>query len=140
MRNGATTTFLACLLTLTACAQVDAQPPPPEAKGSLVVSGTQKTGGVNGIWYTEGAVPDIILRDATGRSVGRKSGGGLLRFDNLAPGQYTIEPALRPCDANCDYLDPRTDACSGPVQIGADVVRLHVIYTMGEACRIEPPS
>jgi hypothetical protein len=105
----------------------------------MVVSGVHKPG-PNGAPYIEGAVADLILRDASGQEVGRESGNGLLRFEDLAPGQYTIEPAVRPCEGNCGYLDPRIDQCSDFVQVGKGVVRLRVVYRVGLPCRVYSES
>jgi hypothetical protein len=118
-----------------ACGQSSADDPGAEREGSMVVSGVHKPG-PNGALYIEGSVADVILRDASGQEVGRESGNGLLRFEDLAPGQCTIEPAVRPCEGNCGYLDPRTDQCSDSVQVGKGVVRLRVVYRVGVPCRV----
>lgn len=114
------------LPSLAACAQSFATERTVEQTGSIVVTSVQKSGD-NGARYTEGAVPDIPLRDESGREIDPAAGDGH-RFTNLPAGEYTIKPALRPCDGNCEFLDPRTAGCSAIIPVGTGTVRLHVVF------------
>jgi hypothetical protein len=62
--------------------------------GSVLVASVQEPA-ADGAVDTEGAVVEVRLRDSSGEVVDTKRGDGELRFDRLASGAYTIEPALR---------------------------------------------
>jgi len=135
MRSALIAGAVATLLAVGACAQSSADDPKAEENGSILLTADYKAGD-NGVLYIEGAVAEVIVRDAAGQEISRGSGIDPLRFTVPAPGLYTIQPALRPCDGNCGYLDPRTDSCTTTVLVHADVVRLHVTYRVGEPCQI----
>lgn len=101
--------------------------------GAVVVASVQEPA-ADGAVYTEGAVVEVRLRNASGAVVDTQRGDGALRFDRLTSGAYTIEPALRPCDGNCGYLDPRAGECASPVTVGTTTVRLRVVFRGVEPC------
>ena len=124
---------------LAGCAVPDPPARMSGRTGSIVVLSVQELAVDGGPAYTEGAVVEARLRDASGHVVGTERGAvalrhDLLRFDRLRPGSYTIEPALRPCDGNCGYLDPRAGECVTPVKVGAATVRLQVVFRGDEPC------
>ncbi len=121
--------------SLAACGQSSATEGTAEHNGSIVVTSVQKPGD-QGRRYIEGAVTHVILRDPSGQQITPAAGDGPLRFTNLPPGEYKIEPALRPCSGSCDFLDPRRDSCSAVVQVDTGMVRLHVVYRVSEPCQI----
>ena len=84
---------------------------------------------------------DIVLRDGTGRMVGRRTvrPGTSVDFRDLVAGTYRLEPALRPCDGNCGYLDPRLDDCSGTVRV-VRAVRVRVDFAVGVSCALHGPA
>ena len=100
--------------------------------GSVVVVSVQEPA-ADGAVYTEGAVVEVRLRDASGAVVDTERGDGALRFDDLKSGSYTVEPALRPCDGNCGYLDPPTDGCRESFMLDGDR-RMRVDFWVGQAC------
>ena len=77
---------------------------------------------------------EVRLRDASGVVVDTERGDGALRFDHLRSGTYTVEPALRPCDGNCGYLDPRVAECAWPVTVSGTTVRLRVVFRGDVPC------
>jgi len=102
----------------------------------IAVNMTQHRG-AHGAVYTEGAMAEVILRDAQGTKVDvqTKAPQGRLAFTNLKPGTYFVEPALRPCDANCGYLDARVDSCSHKLEVDGRV-DVKVDFIVGSRCRI----
>lgn len=119
---------------LAACAHSSATERAAEQTGSIEVTTEQRLGD-DGRRYIEGAVTEIILRDESGQEVSPEAGNDH-RFTNLPPGDYTIEPALRPCSGSCDVLDPRTDQCSAVVPVDTSTVRLHVVFRVSEPCQV----
>jgi hypothetical protein len=101
--------------------------------GSVVVGSVQEPAADGGI-FTEGALVEVRLRDASGAVVDTERGNSQLRFDLLSSGAYTVEPGLRPCDGNCGYLDPRVAECASPVTVGATTVRLRVVFHGRQPC------
>ncbi len=101
--------------------------------GSVVVASVQERG-ADGAVFTEGAVVEVRLRDASGAVVDTERGDGALRFDHLGSDTYTVEPALRPCDGNCGYLDPRVAECTSRVAVATTTVRLRVVFRGDEPC------
>jgi len=91
--------------------------------------------------YREGARAELILRDATGEEVARRTvkPGWSVRFEDLPPGEYRLDSALRPCDGNCGHLDARLDDCSGTVVITRGV-RIRVGFVVGAACTVRGPE
>lgn len=141
-RAATATTALVATLLLTACgpASVPASEAPSAAadsRGSLVVTAVQRPP-EDGRVYVEGAREQVVLRDGSGREVARDLGSGRLRLDDVPPGDYTLEAALRPCVGSCGALDPPTDQCSTALRITAGAERrAHVVFLIGASCRID---
>lgn len=133
------TAALGVLLALAGCGATGSGGTRPSGPGSIVVQIVYQPGGD---LYVEGAVTEVRLRDSSGTVVDTKRGGGPLRFEHLATGSYTLEPALRPCSANCGMLDERTDTCSEVVDVGRDARQVQVTFDTGSPCRITvtPPT
>jgi hypothetical protein len=129
-------------LTLGGCARsgdVGASVNFPEDRptaGMITVSMTLRQG-PHSPRYIEGAMAEVILRNARGKKVKvqTKEPQGRLTFTHLEPGTYILEPALRPCDGNCGYLDPRVDSCSQQIQVDGRV-DVKVDFTVGSRCTI----
>lgn len=103
-----------------------------QSPGTLTVATSLTTGGP---MYIEGALARLVLRDSDGKVVATsmKWPGKRVVFENLDPGTYVLEPALRPCDGNCGYLDPPTDSCKGSFAIDGDL-SVRVKFTVGHPC------
>jgi hypothetical protein len=57
--------------------------------------------------------------------------------ERLEPGQYRIVSYQRPCDGNCDYLDPPTDRCAATLELDAGETREITIHVQpGRDCRV----
>jgi hypothetical protein len=104
-----------------------------QAPATLTVATSLSTDGP--MHYTEGALVHMVLRDADGNIAdgGTKWPGKRFVFDGLDPGTYVLEPALRPCDGNCGYLDPPTDSCRDTLTIDGDL-SVRVEFTVGDPC------
>jgi hypothetical protein len=91
--------------------------------------------------YREGARAELILRDEDGDEVDRRvvRPGKSVEFRDLPVGAYRLEPALRPCDGNCGYLDPRLDDCAATVKVTRSV-RVRVDFVAGSSCTLHGPS
>jgi hypothetical protein len=102
------------------------------APGTLTVATSLSSGGP---MYIEGALARMVLRDEDGSVVasGMKWPGKTFVFTELEPGTYVLEPALRPCDGNCGYLDPPTDSCEHTVTIDGDM-SVRVEFSVGDPC------
>lgn len=135
MRSAHITAVSVALLASAACAQPPEVTPEASGPGEIVLTMDYRPGR-NGAVYPEGALAEVILRDASGQEVARRLGDGRRRFTGLAPGRYTLQPALRPCDGNCGYLDPRRDGCYATVRVDADRVDLHVTYRVNQPCEV----
>jgi hypothetical protein len=87
--------------------------------------------------FTEGAVTEVRLLDDQGNEVATKTTmiGKPIRFTHLRPGTYRLEPAKRPCDANCGYLDGRLDGCRSTIKL-VDSMQVKVEFEVGSPCRI----
>jgi hypothetical protein len=135
MRSALVAATVSTVLALASCSQLQLTDPGAEEMGSIVLTDAYRAGD-DGAMYVEGAVGEVILRNSAGNEIARDSEGVPIRFTDLAPGRYTVEPALRPCGGNCGHLDPRTDGCSATIPVETEVVRLHVTYRVGEPCQI----
>jgi hypothetical protein len=105
------------------------------APATLTVATSLSTDGPT--HYTEGAMARVVLRDEDGNVVasGIKSPGRSFVFADLERGTYVLEPALRPCDGNCGYLDPPTDSCEHTVTIDGDM-SVRVEFSVGDPCAV----
>jgi hypothetical protein len=88
--------------------------------------------------YIEGALARMVVRDEDGKVVASamKWPGKTFVFADLQPGTYVLEPALRPCDGNCGYLDPPTDSCRHTLTIDGDV-SIRVRFSVGDPCVVD---
>jgi hypothetical protein len=104
------------------------------AKGSLEVrEHVQESEGI----YFEGYVSFLRLRDVdSGRLAIDRRFNGEVRLDTEVPlGHYRLIRFIKPCDANCDFLDPKTERCAIGVQVTADApLRAVVRTTVGRPC------
>jgi hypothetical protein len=91
--------------------------------------------------YREGAKAEIILRDDTGKEVDIRTVnlGRSVRFKDLPPGEYELEPATRPCDGNCGYLDPRLHDCRGTVEV-TRTLQVRVSFVVAAPCTVHSPD
>lgn len=144
MRRVATTIAVVCLVgtLVTACgsdASTPAAPPQPSPPDAVTLQvDTRLLPGADGALYTEGALAEVILRDSAGNPVARETARPpeAIRFPSLAPGTYTLAPALRPCDGNCGYLDGRTAGCRATLDLTADTT-VSVRFTVAAPCEID---
>jgi hypothetical protein len=130
---------VAVLLGLAAC-DGDTASDTGSDDGTVKVTTTYRAG-ESGELYIEGAMVDIVLRDAAGEVVGHESAvpGKPITFADLPTGTYVIAPALRPCAGNCGWLDARTDECRDSVEVDGSL-RVHVTLQVGVPCTIATPK
>jgi hypothetical protein len=86
--------------------------------------------------WIEGALPEIVLESGDGTratKIGRL--GTDVVFDHLEPGPYTVRPAARPCDGNCNRLDARVGECQTVVEV-PETTRLTVEHSVGRHCAV----
>jgi len=56
---------------------------------------------------------------------------------DLPSGRYRFEFSVRPCDANCGYLDPVDARCRAPFRIAeGDDIDVHVVVRPGAGCKM----
>jgi D-alanyl-D-alanine dipeptidase len=88
--------------------------------------------------YTEGSVSYVRVRSRAGKLVVARRVQGL-RFRmqrRLRPGRYRVISYQRPCDGNCDRLDPPTDRCARRVRVlSGGLTELAVRVRPGHGCR-----
>jgi hypothetical protein len=112
----------------------------PPSTSTLIVATTYRH---DSSWhvYREGAKAEIILRDDTGKEVDIRTVdlGRSVRFKDLPPGEYELEPATRPCDGNCGYLDPRVDVCTGTVEV-TRTMQVRVSFVVAAPCTVHSPA
>lgn len=127
----------ALAMLVLACAPSEGSPDGGTAAGtgSVLVTTDIKVG-EDGLVYIEGAKPEVRLSTVNGEPVATLS-GGRMEFQDLRPGTYRLEPALRPCDG-MSCTDPRTDSCERAVQLtgGGDTTRAHVEFRVGKPCTV----
>lgn len=130
---------VAGLLALAACGENIASD--TGSDDSTVRVTTTYRAGVSGELYIEGAMADIVLRDASGEVIGHESAvpGEPITFSELPTGTYVIAPALRPCDGSCGALDTRTDGCHNRIHVAGDL-RIHVSFRVSAPCTIATPK
>ena len=99
--------------------------------------------------YFEGSYSYVRVEDLDGEKLieerlpleGEKVGE--LRFLSrttlrIDPGSYRLESFQRPCDGNCDSLDPPTDMCSSEIAVARDrAVQVAITVRPGEGCTVE---
>jgi hypothetical protein len=86
--------------------------------------------------FAEGSVPEIRLTAADGTVIEPAEDHVTdPEFTGLDPGSYRLAAALRPCDANCGYLDGPTTPCAATVRVAADQ-QVTVRWRVGQRCRV----
>ena len=128
------------------CADPDSGQPAPKAgaetttatvaqRATLTVTTHQRVG-PDGMMYIEGALPQVELVTEDGHRIKAEADRkGTFTFDDLVPGTYVIDAALRPCDGNCGYLDPPTDACKTSLRIDRDATAA-ARWVIGHPCHL----
>ncbi len=97
---------------------------------------TEQRPGPGGVFFTEGARPQVELVDDSGhRDTVDPDGADTFVFEGLGAGSYRLEAALRPCDGNCGYLDPPTGGCQHRLTIDGDR-EVHVTFVIGRHCHV----
>jgi hypothetical protein len=109
---------------------------PRTTPGTTVTVHADLAAGRNGAMFTEGAVPEIRLVDADGHTRSPQDDHAFVAvFRDVGPGRYRLEAVLRPCDANCDYLDGPTGRCTKDVHVSEGSTFV-VSWRVGEACLV----
>lgn len=127
---------LLALLGLTACAEADRDAAAVDDDGHVVTIEHTYEPAPSGPLYTEGALSEVVVTDAAGSSrTLRGDFDAPIVFEGLEPGDYVVQPGLRPCSGNCEAsLDPRTDTCSVAISVPA-VRTVRVRYVPTQPCR-----
>jgi hypothetical protein len=90
--------------------------------------------------YVEGSYSYVRLERDGSPAVEVKLGNDLTPTATISvePGSYRLVSYQRPCDGNCSMLDPPTDQCSLPIEVGENE-ELHelVELTPGAGCTIK---
>jgi hypothetical protein len=131
------TLAIASGLLATACGSATPSDPgaagPPSGSETLTITTTYDFS--DGM-YIEGALAQIAVFDDDGQVATKtKWPGKVFTFPHLDPGTYDLKAALRPCDANCGYLDGPTDRCHATLRVDRDL-RVRVDFMVGEPCSI----
>lgn len=125
-----------CVLGLSPAAGAGAE----SATGSLSVrEHVQESDGI----YFEGYVSFLRLRNVgSGRVAIDRTFNGEVHLDAEVPlGHYRLIRYIRPCDANCDFLDPKTERCAIGVRVTRDSqLRAVVRTTVGRPCEFRVRS
>jgi hypothetical protein len=91
---------------------------------------------MTGPLYIEGAIY-YLRTERQGRTATRRLRQPTTTL-RLVPGRYRLRSWARPCDGNCDYLDPATDPCTATVRLRAGrTTRIRITARAGAPCRIE---
>jgi hypothetical protein len=91
------------------------------------------------ITYTEGYVSFLRVRLAGSReaAVKRRFARRVRLRRKLPAGDYRVTRFIRPCDANCGFLDGRTERCSAPVEVAAgDRTKVVIRTKTGSDCEV----
>ena len=89
--------------------------------------------------YVEGAVSYVRVRGIRGKLVvAKRVNRPLFRMQRrLASGRYRVISYQRPCDGNCETLDPPTDRCARRVRIlSAGLTEVGIRVRPGRRCRM----
>ena len=112
----------ACALSLLAWPITGAAD--PQASGTIAVRQTVQC------CYREGAVSYVLIRRVGNEDPSTRVSRLLAPLEptlivgaELDPGRAVIASFQRPCDGNCDFLNPPVDVCdSGPVELRSGMV------------------
>lgn len=90
----------------------------PTSKQSVVVRVQSPS---NEPVFTEGYVTDLRLATTAGSTAATKQVKTTVPvlLGTVTPGRYRLQAAVRPCDANCDHLDPTAFDCTGTIVVPA---------------------
>src|SRR5262245_21172958 len=91
-----------------------AKTPASSSKATLVFSRTGR-----GPMYIEGAIEFYRLLSPEGKKVTDDSRIPKSASVELDPGRYELVSYVRPCDGNCDLLDPPMDECRATFSIAS---------------------
>jgi hypothetical protein len=100
-------------------------------KGKLVVREHQLPAQPGDGIYIEGYVSFLRVRSLdTHEIVTRQRTQGRVHLQTTLPqGGYRVTRFIRPCDANCGYLDAKTERCSAPVTVPDGDTAVAVVRT-----------
>lgn len=95
-----------------------------------------------GAMYDEGALPQVIVRNADGTVAAHQLQPeprfrSALQLPDLEPGNYVLHAGLRPCDGSCDNLDPLTDVCQTNLTLIPGPWDVRVTFHTGRSCAIK---
>lgn len=81
--------------------------------------------------FVEGAVTELRLHNSHGSTMAEKEARTTVPvlLGAVSPGRYSLQAAVRPCDGNCDHLDPAAFKCRGDVVV-PDAGDARVIVTI----------
>jgi hypothetical protein len=93
----------------------------PAATGTIAVRQTVQC------CYREGSVSFVVIRQVGNDNAAVKVSRllpplapTLIVGTELSPGRYIVQSFQRPCDGNCNFLNPPVDQCnSGPLELRA---------------------
>jgi len=113
----------------------------PDNAGRLVVK--ERVVNKFGI-YEEGAISYLKVRRASDGNlvVRRRYQGTRIRLDQLLPARrYKLTSYVRPCEGDCQQLEPPTDRCSADLRVppGGEVFA-RIVTNDGSSCRITFPG
>ena len=127
----------------THCADTGGQPgdspPPGEPRPALHFLEIEQRyePGPSGVLYVEGARTEVLVTGADGGTQALQGDESARLTVSLPAGTYVVEPALRPCSANCvQGMGERTDACTLTIDVPA-TQRLRVRHVVGQHCTVE---
>lgn len=117
----------------------------PLASGTIAVRQTVQC------CYREGSVSFVVIRQVRNDNAAVKVSRLLAPLEptlivgtELSSGRYLVQSFQRPCDGNCDFLNPPVDECnSGPLELrpGTEVsVLVSVVPFGGCSISVEPGS
>jgi hypothetical protein len=90
---------------------------------------------LTGPLYIEGAIY-YLRTERLGRTTTRRIRQPTTTL-RLVPGRYRLRSWARPCDGNCNYLDPPTDHCTATIRLRTDrTTRIRITARAGTPCRI----
>ena len=88
---------------------------------------------LDGALFIEGSYTYFRIENAGGSVVLRHrfTDGTRKLATKLLPGKYVLVTYERPCDGNCDYLDPPTARCESTFRVrSASPIRVSVRYDL----------
>jgi hypothetical protein len=88
---------------------------------------------LDGALFIEGSYTYFRIENAAGNAVLRHrfTDGTRKLTTKLRPGKYVLVTYERPCDGNCDYLDPPTARCESAFRVrSASPLRISVRYDL----------